>query len=163
AREVIGVRRRRRGRWLEPAQESEPAGGVAGEPEPRQAHLPHHERPGLAVGPAVGRGLDLGWGDEFAGAVGQAQGLGNDQEVDGDAPERSPGHLQVGTVDEVTAAFLGQGAVALARQRVRALEELLEHSRTSTMRGTGDGFDYTRKAVMWRSTSRKCQNPRQEL
>ena len=47
------------------------------------------------------------------------------------------GHLQAGTVDEVTPPFLGQRAIALSRQRVRALEELLEHSRTST--GGWDG------------------------
>ena len=50
-------------------------------------------------------------------------------------------------MDQVTAAFLGQGAVSLARQGKRALEQLLEHSRTSTRRGTGERFDYTRKKL----------------
>jgi hypothetical protein len=76
--------------------------------------------------------LDLGPGEEFTRAIRQAEGLGDNEGVDGDAPERSWGHLLVGTVGDVTSSFVGQGAIAMARQRVRALEELLEHSRTST-------------------------------
>jgi len=91
----------------------------------------HAGRPGAPVGPAIGLLLDLGPGEEFTRAVGQAEGLGDNEGEDGDAPERSWGHLLVGTVGEVTLPFLGQGAIALPRQRVRALEELLEHSRTS--------------------------------
>jgi hypothetical protein len=87
--------------------------------------------PGAPVGPVIGLLLDLGPGEQFTRATGQAEGLGDNQGVDGDAPERSWGHLLVGTVDEVTASFLGQGAMALPRQRLRALEELFEHSRTS--------------------------------
>ena len=48
---------------------------------------------------------------------------------------------------EVAAAFLGQWAVPLARQRVRALEELLEHSRTSTIGEMGGRSDYTGKEL----------------
>ena len=85
----------------------------------------------MAIGPAVGRSLDLGPGDEFAGSIGQPQGLRDDEEVDGDEPQRSPGHLLLGTMRQVAETLLSQRAIPLARQRMRALEELLEHSRTS--------------------------------
>jgi hypothetical protein len=75
--------------------------------------------------------FDLAPGEEFTRTIGQAEGPGDNEGVDGDAPKRSWSHLLVGTVGEVTSPFLGQGAMALPRQRVRALEELLEHSRTS--------------------------------
>jgi hypothetical protein len=40
-------------------------------------------------------------------------------------------------MSEITAAFLGRRAIPMACQRVRSLEELLEHSRTSFVRGDG--------------------------
>ena len=84
--DVLGVRPRGRGRGLQTAQESEPSSGMAGEPEPCAVGPSASAAVGLAIGPAVGLGLDLGSGDEFAGSIGQAQGLGDDEDVDGDVP-----------------------------------------------------------------------------
>src|SRR5262245_39902977 len=140
----VGTKAGGRGRLLEPPQEAEPRESVTEEARPG-------ERPplpvgplGAAVGPLMDLLFDLGSRDEVARAVLQTEGLGDDEEVSGDVPEGSWGHLLVGTVDEVTTPFLGQGAVPLPCQRVSAHEELLEHSRTSTKGETGDRLDYTR-------------------
>jgi hypothetical protein len=62
-------------------------------------------------------------------------------------------------MSEVAETVLDQRATAVPRQRVRALEELLEHSRTSTTGETGRRSDYGEE-VMWRSTSCECENLR---
>src|SRR5262245_36098299 len=80
---------------------------------------------------AVCLGLDLAWGDELPGPVGEPQGLGNGQGVLGDALQMSPGHLQLGAMGEVLAAFFNKWAILVASQRLRAREESLKHSRSS--------------------------------
>ncbi len=74
-------------------------------------------------------------------------------------PQRPARHLLFGAVSEIAAPILGQRAVPLSSQHMRALEELLEHSRTSKADETGSRSDYGEK-VMWRSTSCECENPR---
>ena len=74
--DVIGVRLLDRGRRLQPPQECQPSNGMAREPEPSNGEpFRIARRPGSTIGPAVRFGLDLGSRDEFAGPVGQTQGL----------------------------------------------------------------------------------------
>src|SRR5262249_29782743 len=79
--------------------------------------------------------------------VGQSQGRGDNEGVKGDVPERGRGHLLLGTMLQVTATFLSQRALAMACQRVRTLEELLEHSRTSERVVTEGGADYLSRTL----------------
>jgi hypothetical protein len=48
---------------------------------------------------------------------------------------------------QVAEAFLGRGAIPLPRQRMRALEELLEQSRTSKGVMRDERFDYTSRKL----------------
>jgi hypothetical protein len=100
-------------------------------------------------GPALRFGFDLIRGDQFTGPISQAQRIGHDQGVDGDVSQSQHGHLPGRAVLQVSATFLGQGAVALAGQRMRMLKESIEHGRTSGITESAGGSTVTEK-VMWR-------------
>jgi hypothetical protein len=133
---------------LETVEEGQPAGGVAGKPEPREAGGPHDRRPRIAIRPAIRRGLDLCPGDALTGPVGEPQIAGDDEGVNGDAAQRPSGHLLAGAVGQVTPPLIRQWAVPLPGQDVGPLEELLKHVESPLGMGMGERFDCTRNGYV---------------
>jgi hypothetical protein len=90
---------------------------------------------------AVRGRLDLLWGDEFTGPLGQVQSFSDDKGVGGNVPQGRGSHSLFGTVNEVAAAFLGQWVVPMSGEDTRLREKLIEHDRASVDVETTDGFD----------------------
>jgi hypothetical protein len=125
---------------------------MADEPEPRETSAPHDRRPRLAIRPAIRCGLDLGPGDSLAWPVGKLQVTGNDEDVNGDAAQRSLSHLQIGAVSQVTQPLLGQWTVPLSGQCVGPLEKLLEHVEPPLGVLEWASGSTINELVMWRSS-----------
>src|SRR5262249_6262545 len=104
---------------------------MAREPDPQAPDFLPSPWPGLTTDPAFRFGLDLDPVDDFAGSLGQAEGLGGGPGEAGHTSQHSWGHLLLGAVGEETRPLLGQGAVLVASQRMRLPEELVEHRRAS--------------------------------
>ena len=75
--------------------------------------------------------MDLSGGEHFPRAIGQAKVISDHEEKSGGTPQSLLRRALLGEMVKVTEPFLDQRTGLVAGQRIRMLEKLMEHSRTS--------------------------------